>query len=915
MKHQLLITIDDRIVSVRPGTTILEAAHLAGIRIPTLCHHPAVRPSGSCRLCAVEVGDYRGLPAACTTPVEDGMRVWTVTPKVKSFRKEMLRLILEDLPPDYFETAVVGSYELHEVAKMIGLDGALPSGGRSRRSYQPGGPFFHRDYELCVRCGRCVRICHEVRGAKAIVFRELEGKQEVGTPFNRPLEDAGCEFCGACVDACPTGALRDTKDRRPSNGNAVLVNLSGPSPRTPPLKLALESGSEIKFTICPYCGVGCRLACEVRDGKMISTRPDPLGPANEGQACVKGRFGVVQFVHDNSRLIQPLIRNGTSLEPTSWDHALETVANAFKRYRPDEIAVLTSAKCTNEENYVIQKFVRAVLKTNSVDHCARLCHSPTVAGLVTAFGSGAMTNTIEDIGEASALLVIGSNTSATHPVIGTRVRRAVLNGARLIVANPCAIPLTRFADVHLQHRPGTDLALLMGMARLIVDDDLVDKDFVAKRCENFEAFRESLEPYDLEFVSETTGVPGNLLVRAAHLYAGHKPATILYGMGITQHSHGTDNVLAVANLAMLTGNIGKPGSGVNPLRGQNNVQGACDMGGLPNVYPGYQPVTEEEVRKKFEQAWGTGLPAEEGLTSIEMFEAVRAGKIRAMYIIGENPALSEPDLNRAREALERLEFLVVQDIFPSETTAYAHVVLPAATSLEKSGSFTNTERRVQWFDRVVAPPGNARPDWWIVTKLAKKMGASGFDYAGEEEILTEINGLTPSYAGITPERLKTTTLQWPCPTTEHPGTPILHAERFTRGLGRFQPISYKGPVEMPDESYPFYLTTARSLFHYHTGTMTRKVEGLTRLLGEELVVIHPEDGRMLGVGDGDWVRVISRRGEVKVRAKMSEEFPRRVVAMDFHFGEGPVNVLTNPAHDPMSRIPEYKVCAVRVEKV
>lgn len=526
-----------------------------------------------------------------------------------------------------------------------------------------------------------------------------------------------------------------------------------------------------------------------------------------------------------------------------------------------------------------------------------------------------MTNSIEDIGQASCLLIIGSNTSATHPVIGTRVRQAVLNGAKLIVANPGKIPLTRYANVHLQQRPGTDLALLMGMAKIIVDAGLENQEFIAGRCENFEAFKESLAQYNLEFVSETTGVSGHLLMRAAHLYATRKPAAILYAMGITQHSHGTDNVLAVANLAMLTGNVGLPGAGVNPLRGQNNVQGACDMGGLPNVYPGYQPVINEEVRKKFESAWQTDLPGEVGLSSPQMLEGIRDGSIKAMYIVGENPALSEPDLHRLRNTLKRLEFLVVQDIFPSETTAYAHVVLPAAASPEKAGSFTNTERRVQWFDRVVSPPGAARPDWWIMAEVAKRLGASGFDYANEEEILAEINRLTPSYAGITPQRARTGLLHWPCPTPEHPGTRILHTERFSRGLGHFEPISYKGPAELPDEEYPFFLTTARSLFQYHTGTMSRKAEGLSRILGEERVEIHPADAKSLGISEGDLVRVISRRGEVTVRARLVDSYPMGTVAMDFHFAEGPVNVLTNPVHDPVARIPEYKACAVRIERV
>jgi len=526
-----------------------------------------------------------------------------------------------------------------------------------------------------------------------------------------------------------------------------------------------------------------------------------------------------------------------------------------------------------------------------------------------------MTNTIEDIGEASCILAIGTNTTDTHPVIGTRVRRAVLNGARLIVANPRKIPLAKHATYFLQHRPGTDIALLMGMARVIVDEDLHDKEFIESRCENFEEFKKSLEAFSLDFVSEVTGVDAELIRRAAILYATNKPSALLYAMGITQHTHGTDNVLATANLAMLTGNIGKRGTGVNPLRGQNNVQGACDMGALPNVFPGYQAVIDENLRKKFEEAWGVdNLPGEIGLTLPQMFDQINAGKIKAVYLVGENPAVSEPNLKHLQHVFEKLEFLVIQDIFPTESVPYAHVVLPAASFAEKDGTFTNTERRVQWFDPVVPAPGVAKPDWWITCEIAKRMGAKGFDFTSSREILDEINKVTPSYGGITYNRLQMTTLQWPCPDTDHPGTPILHTQAFTRGKGHFEPLTYKGPQEMPDEEYPFVLTTARSLFHFHTGTMTRKVAGLNIIRGEEFVEIHPDDAAALEVNNGDVVRVTSRRGSVEAKVLISDKAPKGVVTMDFHFSESPVNVLTNPAHDPVSRIPEYKACAVRIEK-
>jgi formate dehydrogenase alpha subunit len=534
--------------------------------------------------------------------------------------------------------------------------------------------------------------------------------------------------------------------------------------------------------------------------------------------------------------------------------------------------------------------------------------------LLRTFGSGAMTNSISDISQAQCILAIGTNTSANHPVIATRVRRAVMDGAKLIVANPLRIPMVRYAQLFLQHRPGTDLALIMGIARVIVDQKLQDEPFIRERCENFEAFKESLAPFNLEYVEEVTGVPAELIVEAACLYAGSKPSAILYAMGITQHTHGTDNVMAVGNLAMLTGNIGKPGSGVNPLRGQNNVQGACDMGGLPNVYSGYQVVTDKTIREKFEAAWSTKLPETVGLTLPDIFDSIHKGKIKAVYLVGENPVLSEPDQDHARKALEKLEFLVCQDIFPTETTRAAHVVLPAAAAMERDGTFTNTERRVQWLNQVVPPAGEAKPDWWIASQIAKRMGGSGFDYASAADVMREINRLTPSYGGITPERLAVESPQWPCPDPQHPGTAILHTERFARGKGNFVPISYQGPAELPDEEFPLTLTTARSLYHYHTGTMTRKVSGLNQLKDREWLEMHPDDAEKLGVQDGDTVRISSRRGSVTAAVRTSAQSQSGVVVMDFHFAESPVNALTNPAHDPISKIPEYKVCAVRVEK-
>jgi formate dehydrogenase alpha subunit len=538
-----------------------------------------------------------------------------------------------------------------------------------------------------------------------------------------------------------------------------------------------------------------------------------------------------------------------------------------------------------------------------------------VAGLATSFGSGAMTNSINEIGDAACILSIGSNTTAAHPVVGVEVTRAVHQGAKLIVANPKEINLCRFADLWLQHRPGSDVALLMGMMRVIVEEGLLDQSFIEQRCENFDAFRDSLKKFDLDFVERVSGVPQSLIIEAARMYATHKPATILYAMGITQHTHGTDNVLATANLAMLTGNVGKPSTGVNPLRGQNNVQGACDMGALPTVYSGYQAVANPDIKQKFEKAWDCSLSATPGLTLTEIFEAAYRGQIKAIYLVGENPILSDPDSKHIQESLARLEFLVVQDIFLSETARMADVVLPAATFAEKDGTFTNTERRIQRVRKAIEPIGESKPDWWIVCQIAKRLEAQGFDFEHPAEIMEEIARLTPSYGGISYQRLERESPQWPCPTSEHPGTKFLHAETFVRGKGRFSPLEYKPPAELPDEEYPLVLTTERSLYHFHTGTMTRKVIGLDFLNAEELMGINPADAAELGIADGEMVKVVSRRGEITTRVRVSEVLPPGVVCMSFHFAESPTNVLTNPAVDPVAKIPELKVCAVRVEKI
>ena len=539
-----------------------------------------------------------------------------------------------------------------------------------------------------------------------------------------------------------------------------------------------------------------------------------------------------------------------------------------------------------------------------------------MAGLATAFGSGAMTNSINEIGDASVILAVGTNTTSGHPIVGQQVRAAVRKGSKLIVANPKEIDLCRIADHFLQHKPGTDVPLLMGMARVIWEEGLYDKAFIESRCENFEAFEKSLAEFDLDFVEKVTGVPREEIVEAARCYASQSPASIIYCMGITQHVQGTDNVLATANLAMLTGNMGRPSTGVNPLRGQNNVQGACDMGSLPNVYPGYQAVNVPENKTKFEAAWDCALSDSPGLTHTEIFDAVHSGKIKALYLVGENPFLTEANASHAREAMERAEFLVVQDIFLTETAELADVILPAASFAEKDGTFTNTERRVQRVRKAIEPRGDSKPDWWIACEIAKRMDGKGFDFSSPKEVMEEISSLVPAYAGVTYERLERGGLQWPCPSEDHPGTPILHSEKFatSTGKGKFMPLAYRKSGEEPDEEYPLLLTTDRSLFHFH-GTMTRRVYGLNVLDKEEMVRVHPEDASRLGISDGETVRVTSRRGKLDTKVMVTDKCPPGTVSMTFHFAETPTNVLTCCELDPVAKTPGTKVCAVRIEGI
>ena len=672
------------------------------------------------------------------------------------------------------------------------------------------------------------------------------------------------------------------------------------------------------LTTCPYCGAGCNIYLQVLDGKLVGVLPCKSHVVSKQKLCIKG-WNCHEFVTSKDRLTKPLIKRDGRFVEASWEEALDTIANKFKQYKeqygPDAFGIMASAKCTNEENFLMMKFARVVIGTNDVDHCARLCHASTVAGLAKAFGSGAMTNSIEEIENSDCILITGSNTTEQHPLVARYIMRAKEKGAKLIVVDPRKIPLAQFADIHLRQRPGTDVAWINGFMNVILNEGLEDKEFIAERTEGFEELRGIVEKYNPECVEKITGIPKDDLANAARTYARAERASIIYSMGITQHTTGVDNVVSCANLAMLTGNLGKPSTGVNPLRGQVNVQGACDVGALPVVYSGYQSVADEKIRAKFEQAWNTKLPDKPGLTVVEMTNEAAKGKLNVIYIMGENPMMSDPDINHVKEALNKVEFLVVQDIFLTETAELADVVLPATSFAEKEGTFTTTDRRVQMVRKAIDPIGDSKPDWQIICDLARRMGSKEFEYSSPADIMNEIASLTPIYGGMAFERLQEVGLQWPCPSKEHPGTPYLHKGAFSRGKGKFFGIEFKEPAELPDEEYPLILTTGRVIFHFHTGTMTRKTALLNRESPTGFVEINPEDARELSIVDGEKVLVQSRRGEIEISAKVTSKVPPRVIFIPFHFAECAANVLTNPALDPAAKIPEFKVCAARVKKI
>lgn len=793
VSEKLKIHVNNKVIYTLPDKNILEVCLENNIYIPNLCYDPRLKPQGACRLCAVEVEGTPGIVASCVTKVEDGMIIKTNTALINELVRVNLELIISDHPMDCMTCEVCGNCKLQDIAYLYDIKELTYKGKIHDKKILQDNPFIFRDNEKCILCGRCIRMCDEIVGANAIGYAGRGFECEITPAFDQSLTETECVFCGNCISTCPVGALQSK----------------------PYMKKARIWEIKQTKTVCPYCGVGCSINLHVKNNRIVNVYSDIGENANKGNLCAKGKFGL-DFVGSPKRLISPMIKTtGGKFKKVGWDKAIMTVAAKLeaikKKYGPDSIAVLSSAKCTNEENFLMSKFARAVLGTNNIDHCARLCHASTVTGLIPTFGSGAMTNSIDDIKYADAAIIIGSNTSEAHPVIGYEIIKSVQeNGLQLIVIDPRKIPITKYAAIHLKQKPGSDIAILLGLMNIIYKNNLHDKEFIENRTEDFDRLVKCFSSYTPEKVAKISGVDKEELIKAAQVYGSAKNALIFYAMGITQHTCGTDNVIAVADLAMMTGNIGKKGCGVNPLRGQNNVQGSCDMGALPDMLSGYQGVENDNMRWSFEKRWSKTLPPKRGLTVTEMIEGSNSGKIKALYVMGENPMISDPDLLHVAASLKKLEFLIVQDIFMTETGEFADVILPSACFAEKDGTFTNTDRRVQRVRKAVNAPGMALEDWKIISMLSNKMGYP-MNYSNASEIMDEIASLTPIYGGISYQRLEHETLQWPCRQYVHSGTSILHSNTFTRGAGKFIAVNYTPPAEVPSGDYPYILTTGRIL--------------------------------------------------------------------------------------------------------
>ncbi len=892
------LTIDGRDVPANENQTILEAALAAGIDIPHLCFDPRLSPTGACRLCMVEIEGERGLHTSCTRRAMPGMIVHTNTDAIRASRKMTLEFLLSEHRATCSSCDSDGDCLLQDYAYEYGAaEDRFPSvaPAASEEVYTSGHKGIVYDPSKCVRCQRCVKICAEVEMAEALTLKHRALDVRVSTAFDLPLNESTCEICGLCVSTCPTGALYEAA----AKGQGRAKDLT-----------------KVRTT-CTYCGVGCQLDLNVnaKTNRIVRVTSEAGCVVNDGNTCVKGRFGF-QFVHSPERLTSPLIRENGSFREASWDEALalasRRLAEIRDKYGPDGIAFLSSCRCTNEENFLMQKIARTAGKTNNIDQCATTCHAPTVAGLASAFGSGAMTNSIGEIKDVQTLFIIGSNPTEAHPIVGMEMKKALRRGARLVVCDPRKTWMAQRAEVHVQHAPGTDNFLINAMMNYIIEQGWHDRAFVDARCENFEAFRENLKEYSIDEAARVCGVAPDDIRRAAEMYAKGSPSAIFYTLGITEHTCGTENVQNQANLAMLCGQIGKASSGVNPLRGQNNVQGGCDMGAIHSVLPGYQKVADPAVREKFGKAWGVEIPTNLGGRVTDFIEKAGENVLKGFYVLGEDPVLSEPNQAKVIESLSKLEFMLVQEIFMTETAKLADVVLPATCFAEKDGTFTNSERRVQRVRKAVNPPGMARADWQIICDVSTAMGYP-MQYDSASEVFDEMASLTPSYGGMSYARIDDVGLQWPCPTADHPGTMFLHEGRFTRGKGLMHVIKFRPPAEVPDDEYPLVLSTGRTLYHYNIGNMTRKNAAIAQKQNENFVEINRADAKRLGIADGGAARVTTRRGSVAVRARVGDRVRPGALWMPFHFVETSTNRLTNDAFDNITRTAEYKCCAAKVE--
>ncbi len=898
------LTIDGIEVKVPEGTSIMRAAMEIGTKIPKLCATDMIEAFGSCRLCLVEIEGRAGTPASCTTPVAPGMVVHTQTNRLKALRKGVMELYISDHPLDCLTCAVNGNCELQTEAGNVGLrDVRYGYAGANHLSNKKdeSNPYFSYDPAKCIVCNRCIRACEEVQGTFALTIDGRGFASRVSPGQMEPFFESECVSCGACVQACPT---------------ATLVEKS---------VIDIGQAEHSGVTTCAYCGVGCSFKAEMRGEELVRMVPWKEGKANHGHSCVKGRFAYGYATH-RDRILKPMLRSKVTdpWREVSWDEALAYAASEFKRiqakYGRNSIGGITSSRCTNEETYLIQKLVRAGFGNNNVDTCARVCHSPTGYGLGTAFGTSAGTQDFDSVEEADVIVIVGANPTDGHPVFASRMKKRLREGAKLIVLDPRRIDLVRTphveADYHLPLQPGTNVAVLTALAHVIVTEGLVNEAFVRERCdwEEFQEWAEyvSLDRNSPETVAKVSGVPADLIRKAARLYATGGNAAIYYGLGVTEHSQGSTTVLAIANLAMATGNLGRNGVGVNPLRGQNNVQGACDMGSFPHELTDYRHISNDSVRGMFEKLWGVTLDKEPGMRIPNMLDAAVEGTFKAIYIEGEDILQSDPDTHHVAAGLANMECVIIQDLFLNETANYAHVFLPGSTFLEKDGTFTNAERRVQRVRKVMSPK-NGYADWEITVMLANAMGMP-MKYAHAGEILDEIAATTPSFAGISFAKLdEVGSVQWPCNEKAPEGTPVMHIGTFVRGKGKFVITEYVATDEKAGPRYPLLLTTGRILSHYNVGAQTRRTANVA-WHEEDRLEIHLHDAEQRGLRDGDWVRVASRAGETTLRALVTDRVAPGVVYTTFHHPSTQANVVTTDFSDWATNCPEYKVTAVQVSR-